>query len=95
MEIIALAYKTKAKSDFDNSVLYVFFQPAWGGNHIVEAELLIREDDLADYKTSLLCNSYAEAHMKANIKAFYGYRYAELYPEYFKEASKKQQLKED
>ena len=48
MEIIALAYKIKAKSDFDKSVLYAFLNPAWAGNHVVEIELSITRNDLLD-----------------------------------------------
>ena len=67
MEILALSYKMKAKSDFDKSVLYAFLRPAWAGNHIVEAELLISTIDLSEYDYSLVCNSYAEAHRKAHL----------------------------
>jgi hypothetical protein len=64
MEIIALAYKTKAKSDSDNSILYAFIAPSWAGNHIVEAELSIRRDDLLNYSL-MVSDSYEEARKKA------------------------------
>ena len=64
MEILSVAYKTKAKSDFDKSVVYAFIKPAWAGNHIVEAELLISTNDLNEYD-SVVCDSYSKAHRKA------------------------------
>lgn len=60
MKIISLAYKTKAKSDFDKSILYAFIDPAWAGNHIVEAEISITRNDLLDYSKPLVSDSYAE-----------------------------------
>lgn len=65
MEIISVAYKTKAESDFHKSVVYAFIRPAWAGNHIVEAELLISTSDLSEFKHGLVCGSYAKAHKKA------------------------------
>ena len=67
MEIIALAYKTKAKSDFDKSVLYAFLNPAWAGNHVVETELSITRNDLLDFSNTLVSDSYEEAHKKAYL----------------------------
>lgn len=64
MEIISIAYKTKAKSDFDKSIVYAFIEPSSAGNSIVEAELLISTNDLNEYD-SLVCDSYSEAHRKA------------------------------
>lgn len=68
MEIIALAYKTKAKSDFDKSVLYAFLNPAWAGSHVVETELSITRNDLLDFSSPLVSDSYAEAHKKAYLR---------------------------
>lgn len=68
MEIIALAYKTKAKSDFDKSILHAFLSPAWAGNHIVEAEISITRNDLQDFSISLVSDTYAEARKKAYLK---------------------------
>lgn len=69
MEIIALAYKIKAKSDFDKSVLYAFLNPAWAGNHVVEIELSITRNDLLDlFDKSLVSDSYKEAHKKAYLR---------------------------
>lgn len=67
MKIIALAYKTKAKSDFDKSILYAFLEPAWGGNHVVETELSITRTDLLDFSNILVSDSYKEAHKKAHL----------------------------
>lgn len=67
MKIISLAYKTKAKSDFDKSILYAFIDPAWVGNHIVEAEISLTRNDLLDYSKPLVSDSYAEAHKKAYL----------------------------
>lgn len=61
MEIISVAYKTKAESDFDKSLVYAFIEPSWAGNHVVEVELLITTNDLNEYD-SVICNSYSEAH---------------------------------
>lgn len=66
MEIISVAYKTRAKSDFHKSVVYAFIKPAWAGNHIVEAELLISANDLDEYKYGLY-GSYEKAHRKAYL----------------------------
>lgn len=68
MEIIALAYKTKAKSDFDKSVLYAFLNPAWAGNYVVETELSITRNDLLDFSNSLVSDSYEEARKKAYLR---------------------------
>jgi len=68
MEIIALAYKTKAKSDFDKSVLYAFLNPAWAGNNVVETELSITRDDLLEFSKPLVSDSYEEAHKKAYLR---------------------------
>lgn len=65
MEIISMAYKTKAKSDSDKSMVYAFIYPSSAGNHVVEAELLISTDDLREYDDSLVCDSYSKAHRKA------------------------------
>lgn len=67
MEIISLAYKMKAKSYFNKSIVYAFIKPAWAGNHIVEAELLISTSDLSDFKHGLVCDSYEKAHRKAYL----------------------------
>ena len=68
MEIIALAYKTKAKSDFNKSILYAFLNPAWAGNHVVETELSITRDDLLDFSNPSVSDSYEEAHKKAYLR---------------------------
>lgn len=83
MEIIALAYKTKAKSDFDKSVLYAFLNPAWAGNHIVETELSITRDDLLDFSKPLVSDSYAEAHKKAHLTQMSKEDYDFLYESQF------------
>lgn len=67
MEIIALAYKIKANSDFDKSILYAFLSPASAGNNVVEVEISIRRIDLLDYNKSLVSDSYNEAHKKAYL----------------------------
>ena len=67
MKIIALAYKEKAESNFHKSVLYAFIEPAWGGNHVVEAEISMTRNDLLDYSQPLVSDSYAEAHKKAYL----------------------------
>lgn len=67
MEIIALAYKIRAKSDSDKSVFHAFLNPSWAGNHIVETELLISREDLLDYSRPLVSDSYKEAHKKAHL----------------------------
>lgn len=79
MEIIALAYKTKAKSDFDKSVLYAFLNPAWAGNHIVETELSITRNDLLDFSDPLVSDSYKEAHKKAHLRHMSEQDYSLLY----------------
>lgn len=66
MEILSVAYKIKAKSDFDKSVVYAFIEPSGAGNHVVEAELLIYTNDLNEYN-SVVCGSYSEAHKKAYL----------------------------
>lgn len=68
MEIIALAYKIKAKSDSDKSILHAFLSPAWAGNHVVETEISITRNDLLDYNESLVSDTYAEAHKKAYLR---------------------------
>lgn len=67
MEIIALAYKIKAKSDFDKSILHAFLSPAWGGNHVVETELSITTNELLEFSNELVSDSYKEAHKKAQL----------------------------
>lgn len=66
MKLLALAYKTKAKSNYDKSVLHAFFAPAWAGNHIVEAELHITRNNLLDYNV-LVSEDYWTAHQKAHL----------------------------
>lgn len=80
MEIIALAYKQKANSDFDKSVLYAFLKPSWAGNHIVETELSITRNDLLDYSKPLVSDSYVEAHKKAYLSQMSEEDYNCLYP---------------
>lgn len=67
MEIIALAYKTRAKFDDHNSVFYAFIAPAWAGSCIVETELHISRNDLLNYKRPLVSDSYKDAHKKAHL----------------------------
>jgi len=64
MEIISVAYKTRAESDNNLSTVYAFILPSSAGNHIVETELLISANDLSQYD-SVICDSYSEAHRKA------------------------------
>jgi len=66
MEILSLAYKERAKSDNDKSILYAFIWPAWAGNHIVEAELRIERNDLLDFALEV-SDCYEDAHKKAYL----------------------------
>ena len=68
MQIIALAYKEKAKSDYHKSILHAFLDPAWSGNHVVETELSITRNDLLDFSNPLVSDSYEEAHKKAHLR---------------------------
>jgi len=43
-----------------------FINPAWAGNHIVEAELSITDDDLRDFNIVISAN-YNDAHKKAHL----------------------------
>lgn len=79
MEIIALAYKIKAKSVFDKSVLHAFLSPASAGNHVVEAEISMTRDDLLDFSKPLVSDSYAEAHKKAHLTQMSEEEYNFLY----------------
>lgn len=79
MEILSIAYKTKAKSDFDKSIVYAFIRPSSAGNNIIEAELHISADDLSYYDDSLVCESYLKAHRKAYLSQMSEEDYYYLY----------------
>ncbi|HHX70545.1 MAG TPA: hypothetical protein GX708_21145 [Gallicola sp.] len=82
MEIISVAYKTKAESDFNLSTVYAFIEPSFAGNHVVEAELIISANDLSEYD-SVICDSYSEAHRKAFLSQMSEKDYDFLYESMF------------
>lgn len=71
MKIIALALN-------NDSVYYVFLEPAWAGNHVVEALLQINKSDIKDFSIEI-SPSYEEAHKKAHLTQMLLEDYEALY----------------
>jgi hypothetical protein len=69
MEIICLFLKAKNKSNLDPSVYIAFIRPAFAGNHVTEATLLLStmETEAFDIPTF---NTYSEAAKYAHIMCF-------------------------
>ena len=56
----------KALTSSGRTTLIAFLAPAWAGNHIVEVEIIITQEDLKDYGLRIH-STYKEAHKQAHL----------------------------
>ena len=71
MKIIAL-YKNI------NGYYDAFILPAWAGNHIVEAKIIISDEDLSDYDLPIF-TKYKSAHKYAYTQIMSEEQYLSMY----------------